>query len=183
MKTLRPASIALLFLFVASPWFVQAISQERAAAPVARVDKGGQERATSRPPAGFPEMPQKYASGESHFLLGGAKLINLAVTTDQPITICCSKYVIRRIVVTDATATPILAAGGLYDAASKGGNALVGTGQAYTTLTGSTKFLDLTLTAFVGTDVVTATTIYFALTMANAGACTVTVMVYGDSIP
>lgn len=154
--------------------------QQRFAPPSVEVFQ--QERATNHAPSlGFD--PQKYASGESRYLLGGAKLINLAITTDQPITMCCNRYVIRRIVVTDATATPILAAGGLYDTASKGGNALVGTGQVYTSLTGATKFLDLTLTGLVGTDIVTATTIYFSLTTANAGACTVTVMIYGDALP
>lgn len=172
-RTLLPLILCLLF------------PQQRFEAPIVEVVDGTrtqQERATSRTPVlGFD--PQKYASGESHFLLGGAKLINLAVTTDQAITICCPKYVVRRIVVTDATATPILAAGGLYDAASKGGNALVGTGQVYTTLTSSSKFLDLTLTAVVGTDVMTATTLYVSLTTANVGACTVSVLVFGDALP
>lgn len=168
-------AILTSLLLLASFW-----PQPRFAPPGVTVVQ--QERASARPPAGF-DPPQKYASGESHFLLGGAKLINLAVTTDQPITICCSRYVIRRIVVTDATATPVLAAGGLYDAASKSGNVLVGTGQLYTGLTASTKYTDLTLTSVVGTDVLTATTLYLSLTVANVAACTVTIMVYGDAIP
>lgn len=141
-----------------------------------------QERATNHAPT-LGLDPQKYASGESHFLLGGAKLIDLAVTTDQPITICCSRYIIRRIVVTDASATPVLAAGGLYPAASKSGTALVGTGQLYTGLTSSSKYVDLTLASAVGTDINTATTLYLSLTVANAAAATVSVFIYGDALP
>lgn len=160
-----------------------ASGQERFKAPTLTNDPYiHQERATNRLPTGF-DPSQKYASGESHFLLGGAKLINLAITTDQPITICCNRYVVRRIVVTDATATPVLAAGGVYDSTSKGGNALVGTGQTYTALTSSSKFIDMTLASIAGTDIETATTIYFSLTTANAAAATVSIFVYGDALP
>lgn len=54
-----------------------------------------------------------------------------------------------RTTATGATTTSLdTAAGGVYDTASKGGTTLVAAAQAYSTLTGITLGLDLTLTAY-----------------------------------
>ena len=88
-------------------------------------------------------LPQQFGG----ILLGSLIAANFNSTADQQITIFSnpSKYIIRRIVVTNASASLSTAAGGIYTAVSKGGTAVVAAAQAYSTLTGSTLFLDLTL--------------------------------------
>jgi hypothetical protein len=103
---------------------------------------------------------------------------NLA--TDQAITIYAPRYIIRKITVYNASVNMTTAAGGVYPTTSKGGTAIVAAGQVYTALTGSTKYVDLTLTASVGTDRNTAQTIYLSLTTPQGVAATATVDVIGD---
>jgi len=105
---------------------------------------------------------------------------NMNVTTDQPMAITATKYVIRKIVVTNASTSLTLAAGGIYDAASKGGNALVAAAQVYSALTTSVKYVDLTLGVPLTGSVVTASTIFLSLTTAQGGAATADVYVFGD---
>lgn len=118
--------------------------------------------------------------GEMSALLGVLKSANFNSTADQAISIAASKYIIRRIVVATPSTSLTLAVGGLYDAASKGGNAIVAATQVYTALTGSTKFLDLTLAALLTTDVLTAATLYLSLTTAQGGVATADVYLFGD---
>lgn len=102
-------------------------------------------------------------------------------TADQAIPIQkAAKYVVRRIVVTDASTSlgASAVAGGVYTAASKGGVAIVAADQAYTALTGATKILDLTIAA--GADYRTAQTLYFALSVAHGSAATANVYVFGE---
>lgn len=115
--------------------------------------------------------------------LGRLKGANFNVTTDQAIPINSSRYVVRKIVVNNASISLTTAAGGVYTATAKGGTALVAAGQVYSALTASTKFVDLTLEAVAGTDVVTATTLYLSLTTAQGAAATADVYVYGDALP
>lgn len=115
--------------------------------------------------------------------LGRLKGANFNATTDQAIPINSSRYVVRKIVVNNASISLTTAAGGVYTAASKGGTALVAAGQVYSALTASTKFVDLTLEAVAGTDVVTATTLYLSLTTAQGAAATADIYVYGDALP
>lgn len=115
--------------------------------------------------------------------LGRLKGANFNATTDQAIPINSSRYVVRKIVVNNASISLTTAAGGVYTAASKGGTALVAAGQVYSALTAATKFVDLTLEAVAGTDVVTATTLYLSLTTAQGAAATADIYVYGDALP
>lgn len=119
--------------------------------------------------------------GEASSLLGVLRAANMNTTADQAISIGVAKYVVRRIVVTNASANLTLAAGGIYPAASKAGTAIVANTQLYTALTASTKTLDLTLAAL--TDVQTAATLYLALTTGQGSAATADLYLFGDHLP
>lgn len=116
-------------------------------------------------------------------LLGSLKGANLNSTADQAIDVQVggNRYYITRILVTNASATPTLAAGGVYTAASKGGSAIVANSQAYSSLTAPTKVLNLTLaitdTAF------SVSTLYLSLTTAAGSASTADVYVFGELLP
>jgi len=116
-------------------------------------------------------------------LLGSLKGANFNVTTDQPISMLAGKYVIRRIVVTNASISLTTAAGGFYTAAAKGGTAIVAAAQIYTALTTAGKYLDLTLEAVVATDNFTTNPVYLSLTTGQGAAATADVYVYGDVLP
>jgi len=127
------------------------------------------------------ELPNRFGG----ILLGSLIAGNFNSTSDQQITIFDnpSKYVIRRIVVTNASASLTTAAGGIYTAVSKGGTAVVASSQAYSTLTGSTLFLDLTLNTSGNANITVKSSIpnlYLSLTTAQGTAATADVYVYGD---
>lgn len=84
----------------------------------------------------FPTTPwQAYAPAriQCGSLLGA----NMNVTTDQaiPISVPSGLYMFDSILVTNPSVSLTTAAGGLYTAASKGGVAVVASGQAYSGLT------------------------------------------------
>ena len=116
-------------------------------------------------------------------LLGVLKGANFNSTSDQPIAISGAKYVIRRIVVTNASTSLTTAAGGLYTGAAKSGTTIVGAAQIYTALTAASKFVDLTLEAGIATDSLTATSIFLSLTTGQGGAATADVYIFGDLLP
>ena len=129
------------------------------------------------------ELPARFGG----ILLGSLIAANFNSTADQQITIFSnpSKYIIRRIVVTNASASLTTAAGGIYTAVSKGGTAVVASSQAYTTLTGSTLFLDLTLNTSGSANITVKSSIpnlYLSLTTAQGTAATADVYVYGDIV-
>jgi hypothetical protein len=106
-------------------------------------------------------------------------------TADQKITIFSNpaKYIVRRIVVTNASISLSTAAGGIYTAASKGGSAVVAASQAYSTLTSSALFLDLTLNTSSSINITVKSSVpnlYLSLTTAQGAAATADVYVYGD---
>lgn len=113
-------------------------------------------------------------------VIGSITGANMNTTADQAITIGAAKYVIRKIVVTNASVSLTTAAGGLYTAASKGGTAIVAAVQLYSGLTGSAKFIDLTLGALLGTDALTSATLYLALTTGQGSAATADIFIIGD---
>lgn len=112
------------------------------------------------------------------FRLVGA---NMNVTTDQSFSPIGNQapisYVITRIRAVNASVSLSLAAGGIYTAASKGGNAIVAAAQAYSTLTGATIGLDLTVAA-VGAGLQTVTPI-LSLTTAQGSAATADFYIFG----
>lgn len=119
-------------------------------------------------------------------LLGMLTLADFSITTDQPITIQTgiTKYIIRKIVAYDAStdySSGTVPLGGIYSNAAKAGTVIVAATQSYASLTAATKFKDLTLEAVVGTDYLTATTLYFSLTTAHASG-TGTIAIWGENI-
>lgn len=116
----------------------------------------------------------------SYKLLGAKIGANMNTTSDQTIAMDCSKYIVDKIIVTNASTSLTLAAGGLYTAASKGGTAVVGAGQVYTGLTAASKFSALTLA--VTTDTLTAAQLFLSLTTAQGGAASADIYIYGFEI-
>lgn len=126
-------------------------------------------------------LPQQFGG----ILLGKLIAANMNVTTDQQITMFSnpSKFVLRRIVVTNASTSLSTAAGGIYTAVSKGGTAVVAASQAYSTLTTSSLFLDLTLNTASSANITVKSSVpnlYLSLTTAQGSAATADVYVYGD---
>lgn len=70
-------------------------------------------------------------------------------------------------------------AGGVYTAASKGGNAIVANSQSYAALTGANTIVNATLAAIAGAAAETSAAAYFALTTGNTGALTADIFIYG----
>lgn len=122
----------------------------------------------------------KFLSG--YGILGSLSGANFNSTADQAIAMNASKYVVRRIVVTNASISLTTAAGGIYGNAAKAGTIIVAAAQVYTALTAPAKFLDLTLTAVMGTDTMTNGTIYLSLTTAQGVAATADVFVFGEHV-
>lgn len=79
--------------------------------------------------------------------------------------------------VTNASVNLTTAAGGVYDTAAKGGNALVASGATYATLTGATLGANLTATS-AALGVLTATPI-LSLTTGQGSAATADFYIYG----
>lgn len=116
-------------------------------------------------------------------LIGTKLSANFNVTTDQaiPITrIGSQKYLITKIVVTNASISLTTAAGGFYQTTSKGGTAIVANSQAYSALSASTTALNVTLAI---NRTYTLDNIYFALTTAQGAAATADIYVFGIILP
>ena len=126
-------------------------------------------------------LPQQFGG----ILLGKLISANMNSTNDQRIAMFSnpSKFILRRIVVTNASISLTTAAGGVYTAASKGGTAVVASSQAYSSLSASTLFLDLTLSTTGSASTTVKSSIpnlYLSLTTAQGAAATADVYVYGD---
>lgn len=117
---------------------------------------------------------------KSGILLSAMIGANMNTTGDQAITVSYARYVVRRIVVGNASISLTVAAGGVYTAAAKGGTAIVSAAQLYSFLTAASKFLDLTLAAILGTDVRTESILYLSLTTGQGAAATADIYIYGD---
>lgn len=117
----------------------------------------------------------------SMVLLGSKIGANFNIDTDQAISINnASKYIIRKIVVTNASVNMTTAVGGIYTAASKGGSTIVANSQVYSALTGATLFVDLTLDTTATTTALTGSSVYLSLTTKQGAAATGDVFIFGD---
>lgn len=117
-------------------------------------------------------------------LLGVIRASNFNSTSDQAIPMPSGqRYVLRRIVATNASTSLTTAVGGLYTGTAKSGTILVAATQAYAALTASAKYVDLTLASGAMTDTFNAATIYLSLTTAQGAAATADIYVYGDLLP
>ncbi len=108
---------------------------------------------------------------------------NMNSTADQSMVKAFpfATYQISRIVVSNASTSLTLAAGGIYTGAAKSGNAVVAAAQLYSGLTGATLGIAATLAA-VGLAVQSATTLFLSLTTAQGGAATADFRVYGTPL-
>lgn len=128
-------------------------------------------------------LAQRTVVGESTTILGVKRAVNFNSTADQAVPISPLKYIIRRVVVTNASVSLTTAAGGVYTAVSKGGTTLVAASQVYSSLTASGKFLDLTLTSDATSSTFTSETVYLSLTTAQGAAATADIYIIGDALP
>lgn len=106
---------------------------------------------------------------------------NLQSTADQPFSIIAysgSAYMVTTIVARQRTGgASVTCAGGIYDTAAKGGNALVSAAQSWVTLA-SGVMVTATLAALTSTTLLTNTPI-LSLTTGSTAACTADVYVFG----
>lgn len=114
-------------------------------------------------------------------LLGRLLSANMNSTADQAIAINSSSYRVTKIVARNASTSLTTASGGVYSATAKGGSAIVAAAQVYSALTGSTKCVNLTIAAVGDSDSRTEASIYLSLTVAQGGAATADLWVYGES--
>ena len=106
---------------------------------------------------------------------------NMNSTADQAIPLfipSTAVFRVNKITFTNASISLTTAAGGVYDAAAKGGNAIVAAGQAYAGLTTAVKAIDLTLA--LNLREAAGTLLYFSLTTAQGAAATADCYVFGD---
>lgn len=114
-------------------------------------------------------------------VIGYATSVNLNSVADTTVAVKASKYVIRKIVVTNCSTTPVLAQLALYTAAAAGGTNFVAA-TVLTTLSGTTVFVDLTIIN-VTTTALTAATLYARNTVVQGSALTCDLYVFGDTLP
>jgi len=115
-------------------------------------------------------------------LLGKRLGTNFNSTADQAIAIGSSKYIIRRVIVNNASVSLTTAVGGLYTAVSKGGTVVVPAAQGYTFLTSATQTMDAVLNNTVTDTTLTALTLYISLTTAQGAAAIADVYVMGERL-
>lgn len=120
-------------------------------------------------------------------VLRGADL-NSTANTDIAITIPngARKWTPRLVIVTNASVS--LGAGslqyGIYTATAEGGTAIVTKGiNSATSLTATTKMIKPTIAAAATADVLTASTLYLHIDVANGTAATGDIYIYGDILP
>jgi hypothetical protein len=118
-------------------------------------------------------------------LLGRIIGANMNVTTDQPFIMtswaALNKCRITKVTCKNASVSLTTAAGGIYSAASKGGTALVASGQVYSNLTAATLALDLTIASTPGLTVQAAGYApILSLTTGQGTAATADFYLFGD---
>ena len=114
------------------------------------------------------------------FKLAGA---NMQLTSDQPFTKLYSgtNYWVTQIIARQRTGgASVACAGGIYDAATKGGNAIVAASQIWVTLA-SGVIVSAALAALANTTLLSATPI-LSLTTGSTAACTADFFICGVDI-
>lgn len=112
------------------------------------------------------------------FVLRGA---NMTLTTDQAFTkqFGGTTYQITSVSAVRKTgAFGVACVGGIYDTASKAGNALIAAAQVWSALTGANTIQTATLAAIAGSVASTATP-FLSLTTGNTGALTADLFIWG----
>lgn len=127
-------------------------------------------------------MSSVYSPPAQYLYIGKLLGANLNSTADQAIPIVgVGSYVLQRIVVTNASTTPLSAVGGIYAAASKS-TAVVANSQVYSSLVTASTVLLVTLNSTATTAIRTESTLYFSLTTPNGSAVTADIYVYASII-
>jgi hypothetical protein len=113
------------------------------------------------------------------------KKANMNVSTDQPFVgmTIPGAYRITGVAVTNCTASPSGAVGGIYTAISKGGTAIVAAGQTYTALASATAVQDLTVVAGVLPVREVFTAFWFSLTTPLGSASLCDIYIDGIGFP
>lgn len=114
------------------------------------------------------------------FVIRGA---NMQSTADQAFTKLFSgtNYMVSQIIaVRKSGGASVVCAGGVYDAAAKGGNALVGVAQSWVALAANVNVVP-TLAAVVSTALLSATP-FISLTTGSTAACTADLFIIGYCI-
>lgn len=109
------------------------------------------------------------------------RALNFQLTTDQQLTkiFAGTNYKIMDVISVRKTGgASVACAGGIYDTASKGGNALVGVAQSWVTLAASVN-VTATLAALVQTTLNNSATVYLSLTTGSTTAVTADVFIFG----
>ena len=114
-------------------------------------------------------------------VLGYATSVNLNSVGDTTIAIKATKYVVRKITVTNCSATPALAQLAMYTAAGAGGINFVAA-TVLTTLEAATVLVDLTVINVTAT-ALSAATLYARNTVVQQSALTCDIYVIGDVLP
>jgi hypothetical protein len=125
-------------------------------------------------------QPTAIGAGALLFKLPGA---NMQLTTDQPFTKLFggSAYIITGIYARQRSGgASVACAGGIYDAVSKGGNAVVAAVQSWVTLA-SGIIVTASLAALTGTTLL-ANTPYLSLTTGSTAACTADIYIAGIDV-
>lgn len=116
-------------------------------------------------------------------LLFVGRALDFRLTTDQALTKLFSgtNYYVTSIIAKRVSGgASVACVGGIYDAASKGGNALVGAAQSWVTL-GSNVNVVPTLAAVISTALTSATP-FLSLTTGSTAAITADVFIFGYCI-
>ena len=105
---------------------------------------------------------------------------SLATAGDTNLVVVeASKYIVRRITLTNFSGNAAAANVGVYTAASRGGTAIAAVKQ-YTGADSTSAWVDMTLSAAANANVVTTQALYFNI--ANAASVTCDVNLYGDIV-
>lgn len=115
-------------------------------------------------------------------LIGTLRGVDMNSISDQIIGCSPVRYIIRRVIVTNASVSLTTAVGGIYTGPTKSGTAIVPANQAYSALTGPEKFIDASLDALTGTDTFTNEVLYLSLTTPQGTPATADIYIYGDAV-
>lgn len=114
-------------------------------------------------------------------LLGSITAVDLNVgATDTPITMLSANYIVRRVVVTNASTNLTTATAGVFNTA--GGVGTIAADQVLSALTTAALFRDLTLSAPGTTTRQTAAQLFFRVGTPQGAAATSDVYIYGEKL-
>lgn len=124
---------------------------------------------------------RRYPDGFGNIRLAEQTGVSLDATGDATTLVAqdATKFIVRRITLSNFSAAATTANVGVFTAATGGGTAIAAT-QPLTGASGATKFVDLTLASAANTDVQTTRVLYVNVAANAAATCDVTL--YGDIV-